>query len=92
MSISFSPHTYIQSLFHDLTAYENFIQLINAHIISSNMQSLFQGLLTAYENGGKAERIATTLGYTKDQVEAIQRLKNSRDNYERLGLTRTATK
>ena len=30
--------TYIQSLFQDLTAYKNFIQLLNAHIISLSSQ------------------------------------------------------
>ncbi len=38
------------------------------------------------ENGGKAARVTTTVGYSKEQAEAIQRLVNAKDNYERLGL------
>ncbi|XP_002739741.1 dnaJ homolog subfamily C member 27-like [Saccoglossus kowalevskii] len=60
--------------------------------VSEMFQTLFNGVVKAFENGGKVERIATTLGYTKDQVEAIQRLKNSKDNYERLGLMPGASK
>ncbi|XP_071483748.1 dnaJ homolog subfamily C member 27-like [Diadema antillarum] len=54
--------------------------------------ALFQGLVTAFENGGRVERIATTLGYTKEQVEAIQKLKNSKDDYQKLGLPPNASK
>lgn len=42
--------------------------------------------MTAYENGGKVERINTTLGYTKEQIDAIQRLKSGTDDWKRLGL------
>eukprot|EP00057_Strongylocentrotus_purpuratus_P033031 XP_789860.1 PREDICTED: dnaJ homolog subfamily C member 27 [Strongylocentrotus purpuratus] len=60
--------------------------------VTDMFTALYQGLLTAFENGGRAERIATTLGYTKEQVEAIQRLKTSKNNYERLGLPHNASK
>ncbi|XP_070534552.1 dnaJ homolog subfamily C member 27-like [Ptychodera flava] len=60
--------------------------------IAEMFQTLFNGVVKAFENGGKAERIATTLGYTKEQVEAVQRLRNSKDNYERLGLLPGASK
>ncbi|XP_038051539.1 dnaJ homolog subfamily C member 27-like [Patiria miniata] len=60
--------------------------------ITEAFQELFNGLVTAYENGGRAVRITTTLGYTKEQVEAIQRLKNSKNDYERLGLRQGASK
>ncbi|XP_077990113.1 dnaJ homolog subfamily C member 27-like [Glandiceps talaboti] len=60
--------------------------------IPDMFQTLFTGVVKAFENGGKAERITTTLGYTKEQVEAVQRLKSSRDNYERLGLQPGASK
>ncbi|PIK61268.1 putative dnaJ-like subfamily C member 27 [Apostichopus japonicus] len=54
--------------------------------ISELFEKLFQGLVTAYENGGKVERINTTLGYTKEQIDAIQRLKSGTDDWKRLGL------
>ena len=38
------------------------------------------------ENGGKPQRVTTTLGYTKEQSSAIQMLINGKDNYERIGL------
>ncbi|PIK41178.1 putative dnaJ-like subfamily C member 27 [Apostichopus japonicus] len=60
--------------------------------ISELFEKLFQGLVTAYENGGKVERINTTLGYTKEQIDAIQRLKSGTDDWKRLGLLPGANK
>ncbi|KAJ8020653.1 DnaJ-like subfamily C member 27 [Holothuria leucospilota] len=60
--------------------------------INELFEKLFEGLVTAYENGGKVERINTTLGYTKEQIDAIQRLKNSTDDWKRLGLLPGASK
>ncbi|XP_071804524.1 dnaJ homolog subfamily C member 27-like [Asterias amurensis] len=60
--------------------------------VADAFKELFNGLVTAYENGGRAVRIQTTLGYTKDQVETIQRLKNSNNDYERLGIRPGASK
>ncbi|CAB4034229.1 dnaJ homolog subfamily C member 27-like, partial [Paramuricea clavata] len=50
--------------------------------------TLFEEVIRTIENGGKAARVttSTTVGYTKEQAEAIQRLVNAKDNYERLGL------
>jgi len=53
-------------------------------------QALFEGVVTVVENGGRIQTVQ--LGYTKDQVDAIYLLKNAKDNYERLGLTSSATK
>lgn len=64
----------------------------SGHGVTEMFDKLFQGLVTAFENGGKAQRISTTLGYTKEQVNVIHRLKNCADNYERLGLRPGATK
>ena len=50
------------------------------------LQTLFEEIIKTIENGGKAPRVTTTVGYTKEQAEAIQRLVNAKDNYERLGL------
>lgn len=58
------------------------------------LKTLFKAVLTTIENGGKPVQLnaATTVGYTKEQAEAIQRLKTAKDNYERLGLTAGASK
>ncbi|XP_001636068.2 dnaJ homolog subfamily C member 27 [Nematostella vectensis] len=57
-------------------------------------QTLFTGVVKALENGGKPVLIDTalTLGYSKEQAEVIQRLKNAKDHYERLGIQQGATK
>ncbi|XP_033115954.1 dnaJ homolog subfamily C member 27-like [Anneissia japonica] len=60
--------------------------------ISEMFGKLFDGVVTAFENGGKVMRITTKLGYTKEQVEAVQCIKNGRNDYERLGLKVGSTK
>ncbi|XP_060589581.1 dnaJ homolog subfamily C member 27-like [Ruditapes philippinarum] len=60
--------------------------------VNEMFQALFEGVVTAVENGGKKAPFQTQLGYTKDQIEAIQRLKNAKGDYERLGLTSGASK
>ena len=59
---------------------------------SHDYQTLFEHVVTAVENGGKKQPVVTQLGYTKEQVDAIQRLKTAGDNYERLGLQPGASK
>ena len=49
-------------------------------------------MVSAFENGGKKIPFQTTLGYTKDQIEVIQRLKSAKGDYERLGLVVGASK
>ena len=44
------------------------------------------------ENGGNVPVVNTNVGFTKDQAEAILRIKNGRDNYEKLGVHYSATK
>ena len=53
---------------------------------------LLNEIVNAFENGGKPAPISASLGLNKEQVEAIQRLNNSKDNYERLGLYKGCTK
>lgn len=60
--------------------------------VNEMFQALFEGVVTAVDNGGKKAPFQTQLGYTKDQIEAIQRLKNAKGDYERLGLTNGASK
>ena len=44
------------------------------------------------ENGGKKLPFATQLGYTKEQVDAIQRLKGANNDFDRLGVRPGASK
>lgn len=63
-------------------------------LFAALLKTLFKSVLTAIENGGKPARInaSTSVGYSKEQAEVIQRLKTAKDNYERLGLPPGATK
>lgn len=56
------------------------------------MQNLFESIVTAVKNGGKRVPIATQLGYTKEQIDTIQRLKNGKTDAERMGLYPGASK
>ncbi|XP_064652282.1 dnaJ homolog subfamily C member 27-like [Lineus longissimus] len=60
--------------------------------VNEMFQELFEGVVSLVETGGKRQPITTQLGYTKEQVDAIQRLKNSKNDYERLGLPYAASK
>jgi len=60
--------------------------------VGEMFETLFREIVTAFDNGGKPMPIHTNLGFSKEQVDAIQRLKNSKDNYERLGLKPGCTK
>ncbi|XP_031567786.1 dnaJ homolog subfamily C member 27-like [Actinia tenebrosa] len=55
---------------------------------SEMFQTLFSGVVKALENGGRPVKLdmTTNLGYTKEQAEAIQRLRNAKGDYERLGI------
>lgn len=55
-------------------------------------QTLFEGILKTNETGSRPKPMQTQLGYTKEQVDVVQRLRNAKDNYERLGLPISATK
>ena len=52
------------------------------------LQTLFTAVVMTVESGGHPVKLNTTtnVGYTKEQAEAIQRLKSAKDNYDRLGL------
>ncbi|RNA26480.1 dnaJ -like protein [Brachionus plicatilis] len=52
--------------------------------INEMFETLLTEIVSTFENGGKIKQTNTIL--SKDQIEAIQRLKNSKDNFERLGL------
>lgn len=52
--------------------------------INEMFETLLTEIVNTFENGGKIKKKDTNL--SKDQIEAIQRLKNSKDNFERLGL------
>lgn len=60
--------------------------------ISEMFQAFFDGIILASDNGGRRPPAKSTrVGYTKEQVEAIQRLKNAKDDFQRLGLNSNAT-
>ncbi len=49
--------------------------------------------MAAVENGGTPPpRPAPQLAYSREQIDAIQKLKNAKSDWERLGLTPTASK
>lgn len=57
--------------------------------ISEMFETLLGDIVTSCENGGKPVGCignGSTMTLNKEQLEAIHRLKNSKDNYERLGL------
>ena len=54
-------------------------------------QALFNDVVALVENGGVKRIKVSQLSYTKDQIDAIQKLKNSKDDHQRLGLTSDAT-
>jgi DnaJ family protein C protein 27 len=53
-------------------------------------ETLLTEIVNTFENGGKANAQPAVLN--KEQIDAIQRLKNSKDNYERLGLRAGCTR
>ena len=50
------------------------------------LQCLFDGVVAAVDNGGKRLPVITQLGYTKEQADAIQKLKRANNDYDRLGV------
>ncbi|CAK8696808.1 dnaJ homolog subfamily C member 27-like [Clavelina lepadiformis] len=60
--------------------------------INEMFQDLFNKLVEMSENGGCPPVINTNLGFTKEQADAILRIRNGRDNYEKLGIHHTATR
>ncbi|XP_069107070.1 dnaJ homolog subfamily C member 27-like [Argopecten irradians] len=60
--------------------------------VSEMFQALFDAVVVAAENGGIKAPIQTQLGYSKEQADAIQKLKSAKSDYERLGLIPGATK
>ncbi|XP_057311967.1 dnaJ homolog subfamily C member 27-like [Hydractinia symbiolongicarpus] len=55
--------------------------------INEAFEMLFKGLTQVIETGERPKNVAATLGYTKEQMDAIQKLKTCKDNYSRLGLS-----
>ena len=55
--------------------------------------SLFSGLIDTNENGGvPLSTNLPSMNFTIEQVEAINRLRNNKDNFERLGLRHNCSK
>lgn len=55
-------------------------------------KALFENITLTIENGGRRPAVATQLGYTREQAEAVQRLKHAKDDYKRLGLPYDASR
>jgi len=60
--------------------------------INEMFDTLLNEIVMAFDNGGKPIVSQPNMGLSKEQLDAIQRLKNSKDNYERLGLKIGCTK
>ena len=56
------------------------------------LQVLFDGVVHAVESGGKPQPVTTQLGYTKEQIDAIQKLKSASANWDKLGVQPNASK
>lgn len=54
--------------------------------VTEMFELLLNEIVVAFDNGGKPAPAPSNSGVTKELYEAIQRLNNSKDNYERLGL------
>lgn len=65
--------------------------LTTIYIVIS-LKALFDSLLEISESGGKKAPVNTNVGFTREQADAILRIKNGRDNYEKLGVHHTATR
>ncbi|KAL5014924.1 hypothetical protein ScPMuIL_009194 [Solemya velum] len=63
----------------------------NGEGVGEMFQALFEGVVATAENGRRVP-MQTQLGYTKDQIDAIQRLKNAKTDYDRLGVLPGASK
>lgn len=60
--------------------------------VNEMFETLLNEIVVAFENGGKPVSVQSNMNLNKEQLDAIQRLKNSKDNYERLGLKIGCTK
>ncbi|CAF0893728.1 unnamed protein product [Adineta steineri] len=61
--------------------------------VQEMFDSLFSSLIDTNENGGVPPvNNLSNLNFTIEQVEAISRLRNNKDNFERLGLRHNCTK
>ena len=49
-------------------------------------KALLENIVLAVDNGGRRLPVTAELGYTREQAEAIQKLKHAKDDYQRLGL------
>jgi DnaJ homolog subfamily C member 27 len=55
--------------------------------INELFDTLLSDIVNIFENGAKPSSLSqNNLSLNKEQIDAIQKLKNSKDNYERLGL------
>lgn len=60
--------------------------------VNEMFEALFAEIVAIFENGGNKVNSSANIVLNKEQIDAIQRLKSSKDNYERLGLRIGCTK
>jgi len=59
---------------------------LNGEGIQEMFQALFDAVKITVESGIRPSMSSSSLGYTKEQADAIKQLKQGKDNFERLGI------
>ncbi|NWT63242.1 DJC27 protein, partial [Erythrocercus mccallii] len=63
-----------------------FVVCANKVAIPGGNRNFYSAILELCENGGKRPAGASGLGFTREQAEAIRRIRSSRDSWDMLGL------
>ena len=71
----------------------SFVSAATGAGVQEMFDNLFSSLIDTNENGGiQPTTTLPTMNFTIEQVEAINRLRNNKDNFEKLGLRQNCTK
>lgn len=68
-------------------AYKNFVTLP-----SPCLQTFYSAIVDLCDNGGKRPITSTSNSFTKEQVDAIRKIRNSKDSWDMLGVKPGATR
>ncbi|KAM7118100.1 dnaJ homolog subfamily C member 27 isoform 2-T2 [Ciconia maguari] len=60
--------------------------------INEMFQTFYSAIIDLCDNGGKRPASSTGVGFTKEQADAIRRIRNSKDSWDMLGLKPGATR
>lgn len=55
-------------------------------------QTFYSAIIDLCDNGGKRPPSSTGVGFTKEQADAIRRIRNSKDSWDMLGVKPGATR